>query len=89
MMLGITCIMLHISLSSLIVFFTSSSKATKYKQEVKKTFESDFKEGGQRNWLQASSFSRCFRVWLETYIRLYSRFCVMEQWPLSWHFSIY
>ena len=41
-------------LSSLITFFLSSSKATKYKQEVKKTFESDFKEGGQRNWLQAS-----------------------------------
>ena len=41
-------------LFSLLAFFISSSKATKYKQEVKKTFESDFKEGGQRNWLQAS-----------------------------------
>ena len=25
-------------------------------QGVKKTFESDFKEGGQRNWLQVCSF---------------------------------
>jgi uncharacterized membrane protein len=37
---------------SLLAFFVSSSKATKYKQEVKKTFEADFKEGGQRTWLQ-------------------------------------
>merc|ERR1711872_682837 len=37
---------------SLLAFFVSSSKATKYMQGVKKTFESDFKEGGQRNWLQ-------------------------------------
>merc|ERR1712096_76878 len=32
--------------------FISSSKATKYKQEVKAQVEEDFKEGGQRNWLQ-------------------------------------
>jgi len=37
---------------SLLAFFVSSSKATKYKQEMKKQFEDDFKEGGQRNWLQ-------------------------------------
>merc|ERR1712098_203366 len=36
----------------LLAFFVSSSKATKYKQEVKRGFEEDFKEGGQRNWLQ-------------------------------------
>lgn len=36
----------------LLAFFISSSKATKYKQEVKKEIEDDFKEGGQRNWLQ-------------------------------------
>jgi len=36
----------------LLAFFISSSKATKYKQEVKKELEEDFKEGGQRNWLQ-------------------------------------
>ena len=29
-------------------------KATKFKQDIKKRFESDFKEGGQRNWLQVS-----------------------------------
>ena len=37
---------------SLIAFFVSSSKATKFKQEVKRGYEGDFKEGGQRNWLQ-------------------------------------
>ena len=49
---------------SLLAFFISSSKATKYKQEVKKKFESDFKEGGQRNWLQASYLSSqfCFQL---------------------------
>merc|ERR1712002_1309825 len=36
----------------LIAFFLTSSKATKYKQEVKAKVEEDFKEGGQRNWLQ-------------------------------------
>merc|ERR1711874_563791 len=33
-------------------FFLSSSKVTKFKQEEKRKFEVDFKEGGQRNWLQ-------------------------------------
>jgi len=47
---------------SLLAFFVSSSKATKYMQGVKKTFESDFKEGGQRNWLQV-----CFFV-LQSYL---------------------
>jgi len=37
---------------SLLAFFISSSKATKYKQETKAKLESDYKEGGQRNWLQ-------------------------------------
>jgi len=36
----------------MLAFFVTSSKATKYKQEIKKKFEADFKEGGQRNWLQ-------------------------------------
>jgi len=36
----------------LLAFFITSSKATKYKQELKETAEEDFKEGGQRNWLQ-------------------------------------
>jgi len=36
----------------LLAFFITSSKATKYKQDVKAKVEEDFKEGGQRNWLQ-------------------------------------
>jgi len=36
----------------LLAFFISSSKATKFKQEIKKKVEDDFKEGGQRNWQQ-------------------------------------
>jgi len=36
----------------LLTFFVTSSKATKYKQDMKKKLEVDFKEGGQRNWLQ-------------------------------------
>jgi uncharacterized membrane protein len=36
----------------LAAFFFSSSKATKYRQDYKKNFEKDFKECGQRNWLQ-------------------------------------
>ena len=36
----------------LLTFFVSSSKVTKFKEEEKRKFEVDFKEGGQRNWLQ-------------------------------------
>jgi len=36
----------------LLAFFITSSKATKYKQELKEQVEEDFKENGQRNWLQ-------------------------------------
>jgi uncharacterized membrane protein len=36
----------------LAAFFFSSSKATKYRQDVKKKIEKDFKVGGQRNWIQ-------------------------------------
>jgi len=36
----------------LLAFFVSSSKATKYKGDMKRKFEADYKEGGQRNWLQ-------------------------------------
>lgn len=36
----------------LAAFFFSSSKATKYRQDVKMTIEKDFRVGGQRNWLQ-------------------------------------
>merc|ERR1711928_278366 len=37
---------------ALLAFIITSSKATKYKQEMKAQVEEDFKEGGQRNWLQ-------------------------------------
>ena len=37
---------------SLLMFFISSSKATKFRGEVKRGFESDYKAGGERNWLQ-------------------------------------
>lgn len=39
-------------LVALAAFFFSSSKATKYRQDVKMKIEKDFKVGGQRNWLQ-------------------------------------
>jgi len=37
---------------SLLAFFVSSSRATKYQQQVKATIEADFKPDGQRSWLQ-------------------------------------
>lgn len=36
----------------LFTFFFTSSKATKYRQDIKSKLDEDFKEGGQRNWLQ-------------------------------------
>ncbi|XP_075456350.1 transmembrane protein 19 [Ascaphus truei] len=38
--------------SALLTFFFVSSKLTKWKGEVKKRFDSEYKEGGQRNWVQ-------------------------------------
>jgi len=38
--------------STLVAFYLSSSKLTKYKAEVKKAIEEDYKEGGQRDWTQ-------------------------------------
>ncbi|CAG4965286.1 unnamed protein product [Parnassius apollo] len=38
--------------ADLLIFFVSSSKATKVKAHLKRKFEEDFKEGGQRNWIQ-------------------------------------
>ncbi|XP_050717135.1 transmembrane protein 19-like isoform X1 [Eriocheir sinensis] len=37
---------------NLLVFFVSSSKATKYKSTLKRKTEANFKEGGERNWVQ-------------------------------------
>ncbi|RDD40229.1 Transmembrane protein 19 [Trichoplax sp. H2] len=36
----------------LITFFFTSSSLTKFKSEIKRRIEDDFKEGGQRNWVQ-------------------------------------
>ncbi|XP_034483525.1 transmembrane protein 19 isoform X2 [Drosophila innubila] len=43
----------HPFFGSLVVFFFSSSRATKFRAQLKRKFEHDFKEGeGQRNWVQ-------------------------------------
>ncbi|CAK9814483.1 Transmembrane protein 19 [Anthophora plagiata] len=36
----------------LVAFFVTSSKATKFRSHLKKKLEVDYKEGGQRNWIQ-------------------------------------
>uniref|UniRef100_A0A7N0ZU61 Transmembrane protein 19 n=1 Tax=Kalanchoe fedtschenkoi TaxID=63787 RepID=A0A7N0ZU61_KALFE len=41
----------------LLVFFYTSSKLTKVGQERKRLVDADFKEGGQRNWIQVLSNS--------------------------------
>ncbi|KAM9293333.1 LOW QUALITY PROTEIN: transmembrane protein 19 [Morus bassanus] len=38
--------------TSLFVFFVTSSKLTKWKKDIKKQIDSEYKEGGQRNWVQ-------------------------------------
>ncbi|XP_013164228.1 PREDICTED: transmembrane protein 19 [Papilio xuthus] len=38
--------------ADLLIFFFTSSRATKVKGHLKKKIEEDFKEGGQRNWIQ-------------------------------------
>lgn len=37
---------------ALLTFFITSSKVTKFRSARKKKIEADFKEGGQRNWIQ-------------------------------------
>lgn len=39
-------------LACLVAFFVTSTKATKFRAHRKKKFEAEFKEGGQRNWIQ-------------------------------------
>ncbi|XP_064896601.1 transmembrane protein 19 isoform X4 [Columba livia] len=41
--------------TSLLVFFVTSSKLTKWKKDIKKQIDSEYKEGGQRNWVQVVS----------------------------------
>ncbi|XP_074868921.1 transmembrane protein 19 [Carettochelys insculpta] len=38
--------------TALFMFFLTSSRLTKWKEDVKKHIDSEFKEGGQRNWVQ-------------------------------------
>lgn len=38
--------------TSLLMFFLTSSKLTKWRGEMKKRLDSEYKEGGQRNWVQ-------------------------------------
>lgn len=37
---------------ALFVCYITTSKATKFRDDLKRNFEVDFKEGGQRNWIQ-------------------------------------
>ncbi|KAG5330923.1 TMM19 protein, partial [Acromyrmex heyeri] len=39
-------------LTALMAFFVTASKMTKFRSARKKKMEADFKEGGQRNWIQ-------------------------------------
>ncbi|XP_062384239.1 transmembrane protein 19 [Sardina pilchardus] len=39
-------------LFALFAFFITSSKLTKWKGDIKKRLDSEYKEGGQRNWIQ-------------------------------------
>jgi len=41
----------------LILFYLSSSRLTKWKQEIKKKLDADYKPGGERNWVQVLSAS--------------------------------
>ncbi|KAG9459366.1 hypothetical protein H6P81_003874 [Aristolochia fimbriata] len=55
--MGFIVMTIHIAASFrlgalLLAFFFTSSKLTKVGEEKKRTIEADFKEGGQRNWLQ-------------------------------------
>jgi uncharacterized membrane protein len=43
--------------ATVILFFITSSLLTKYKSNIKKQLEHDFKEGGQRDWIQVMSNS--------------------------------
>ncbi|XP_076244185.1 transmembrane protein 19 [Calliopsis andreniformis] len=40
-------------LACLFAFFITASKVTKFRSDKKRKIEADFKEGGQRNWIQA------------------------------------
>lgn len=42
----------YIFLACLLTFFVTASRATKFRSDIKRTLEEEFKEGGQRNWVQ-------------------------------------
>lgn len=42
----------YVFFMNLLVFFVSSSRATKFKSAKKRKLEDNFKEGGERNWVQ-------------------------------------
>uniref|UniRef100_A0A1B6FGK0 Transmembrane protein 19 n=1 Tax=Cuerna arida TaxID=1464854 RepID=A0A1B6FGK0_9HEMI len=42
----------YLFLVCLMTFFVTSSRATKFRSKLKSKFEDEFKEGGQRNWVQ-------------------------------------
>ncbi|XP_076647615.1 transmembrane protein 19 [Halictus rubicundus] len=42
----------YVHLACLFTFFVTSSKATKFRAHKKRKLEADYKEGGQRNWIQ-------------------------------------
>uniref|UniRef100_A0A3B3QP61 Transmembrane protein 19 n=1 Tax=Paramormyrops kingsleyae TaxID=1676925 RepID=A0A3B3QP61_9TELE len=53
MLVGFLLTMANLSFfSSLLAFFITSSKLTRWRQDVKKRIDSEYKEGGQRNWIQ-------------------------------------
>ncbi|XP_036373874.1 transmembrane protein 19-like [Megalops cyprinoides] len=53
MLVGFILTMANMSFfSSLLAFFVTSSKLTRWKGEVKKRIDAEYKEGGQRNWMQ-------------------------------------
>ncbi|KAJ8411243.1 hypothetical protein AAFF_G00172490 [Aldrovandia affinis] len=53
MLVGFILSMANLSFfSSLLAFFVTSSKLTRWKGEAKKHMDAEYKEGGQRNWIQ-------------------------------------
>ncbi|XP_048881298.1 transmembrane protein 19 [Brienomyrus brachyistius] len=53
MLVGFLLTMANLSFfSSLLAFFITSSKLTRWREDVKKRIDSEYKEGGQRNWIQ-------------------------------------
>lgn len=53
MLVGFILTMANMSFfTTLLTFFVTSSKLTKWKGEIKKQIDPEYKEGGQRNWVQ-------------------------------------